>query len=166
MVLRRLSLAGEANGTCDCPWHRDCICCLWLVSCLNGDRRHDSWCYLSYGIHDLRGARLLKEDASPLASLYLMALALRDFHFDLLPGLLCPAEKLFIWLICRKIGDDTLLLIGGTATITIIQQDGDVAPSDHSRHLTRFSLKVSHLIQEFVQQWFMFLVVLEFAGSL
>ena len=117
LVLRRLSLAGEAMAHAIVPGIviAFVIAGLSVVSMIIGGLVAGLIVALLTSL--LARRTLIKEDAS-LASLYLISLALGIFILSA-AGSAIPLKS-FLFGSTLGIGDDTLLLIGATATITLV----------------------------------------------
>ncbi len=161
LVLRRLSLAGEAMAHAIVPGIviAFVVSGLSVVSMIIGG--------LSAGVvvaaltSLLARRTIIREDAS-LASLYLIALALGIFILSA-AGSAVPLKS-FLFGSILGIDDETLLLIGATATITLISFAlitrpliiNTIDPIFHESQSKHPGL---------VTQWFMFLVVLNLLGA-
>ena len=161
LVLRRLSLAGEAMAHAIVPGIviAFVVFGLSVVSMVTGGMI--AGVMVALGTSMIARRTLIKEDAS-LASLYLIALALGIFILSA-AGSAIPLKS-FLFGSALGIDDDTLLLIGGTATITLLSITVMIRPlitvtfdpifyESQSRH------------SAWVQQWFMFLVVLNLLAA-
>ncbi len=161
LVLRRLSLAGEAMAHAIVPGIviAFVVAGLSVASMIVGG--------LTAGIAVaalttlLARMTIIREDAS-LASLYLIALALGIFILSA-AGSAVPLKS-FLFGSILGIGDDTLILIGATATITLVSFALILRPL-----ITNTIDPVFHESQSkhpgWVTQWFMFLVVLNLLGA-
>jgi len=161
VVLRRLSLAGEAMAHAIVPGIviAFVVAGLSVVSMIVGG--------LTAGIAVaaltslLARVTIIREDAS-LASLYLIALALGIFILSA-AGSAVPLKS-FLFGSILGIDNETLLLIGATATITLVSFafilrpliTNTIDPVFHESQTRRPGL---------VTQWFMFLVVLNLLGA-
>ena len=117
LVLRRLSLAGEAMAHAIVPGIVIAFVAFGLsvVSMITGGMI--AGILVALGTSILARRTLIREDAS-LASLYLIALALGIFILSA-AGSAIPLKS-FLFGSALGIGNDTLMLIGVTATITLI----------------------------------------------
>ena len=161
LVLRRLSLAGEAMAHAIVPGIviAFVIAGLSVMSMIIGG--------LTAGIAVaaltslLARMTIIREDAS-LASLYLIALALGIFILSA-AGSAVPLKS-FLFGSILGIDDETLILIGATATITMVSFALILRPL-----ITHTIDPVFHESQSrrpgLVTQWFMFLVVLNLLGA-
>ncbi|MEM7121790.1 MAG: metal ABC transporter permease [Pseudomonadota bacterium] len=161
LVLRRLSLAGEAMAHAIVPGIviAFVIAGLSVASMIIGG--------LTAGIAVaaltslLARMTIIREDAS-LASLYLIALALGIFILSA-AGSAVPLKS-FLFGSILGIDDGTLILIGATATITLVSFALFLRPL-----ITNTIDPVFHESQSkhsgWVTQWFMFLVVLNLLGA-
>ena len=161
LVLRRLSLAGEAMAHAIVPG----IVIAFVVAGLSVGSMIVGG--LTAGItvaaltSFLARRTIIREDAS-LASLYLIALALGIFILSA-AGSAVPLKS-FLFGSILGIDDETLYLIGGTATITLLSFalilrpliTSTIDPVFYESQATRPGL---------VTQWFMFLVVLNLLGA-
>lgn len=161
LVLRRLSLAGEAMAHAIVPG----IVIAFVVAGLSVGSMIVGG--LTAGITVavltslLARMTIIREDAS-LASLYLIALALGIFILSA-AGSAVPLKS-FLFGSILGIDDETLLLIGATATITLVSFalilrpliTSTIDPVFHDSQSSRPGL---------VTQWFMFLVVLNLLGA-
>lgn len=161
LVLRRLSLAGEAMAHAIVPG----IVIAFVVAGLSVTSMIVGG--LSAGITVavltslLARMTIIREDAS-LASLYLIALALGIFILSA-AGSAVPLKS-FLFGSILGIDNETLILIGGTATITLVSFalmlrpliTNTIDPLFHESQSKRPGL---------VTQWFMFLVVLNLLGA-
>lgn len=161
LVLRRLSLAGEAMAHAIVPGIVIAFVAFGLsvVSMVTGGLV--AGILVAFGTSMLARRTLIKEDAS-LASLYLISLALGIFILSA-AGSAIPLKS-FLFGSTLGINDDTLLLIGITATVTIISITIMLRPFitiifDPTYHDSQSSRS------GFVQQWFMFLVVLNLLAA-
>ncbi|CAN0498385.1 unnamed protein product, partial [Discosporangium mesarthrocarpum] len=161
LVLRRLSLAGEAMAHAIVPG----IVIAFVVTGLSVGSMIVGG--LSAGITVavltslLARMTIIREDAS-LASLYLIALALGIFILSA-AGSAVPLKS-FLFGSILGIDDETLLLIGATATITLVSFALILRPL-----ITNTIDPVFHESQSkrpgLVTQWFMLLVVLNLLGA-
>ena len=161
LVLRRLSLAGEAMAHAIVPGIVIAFVAFGLsvVSMVTGGMI--AGVLVALGTSMIARRTLIKEDAS-LASLYLIALALGIFILSA-AGSAIPLKSILFGS-ALGIGDDTLLLIGGTATITIISMMVMLRPLiTVTFDPIFFESQSPH--SGFVQQWFMFLVVLNLLAA-
>ena len=161
LVLRRLSLAGEAMAHAIVPG----IVIAFVVAGLSVGSMIVGG--LTAGItvaaltSFLARMTIIREDAS-LATLYLIALALGIFILSA-AGSAVPLKS-FLFGSILGIDDETLLLIGATATITLVSFalilrpliTDTIDPVFHQSQSNRPGL---------VTQWFMFLVVLNLLGA-
>ena len=104
---------------------------------------------------------LIREDAS-LASLYLIALALGIFILSA-AGSAIPLKS-FLFGSALGIGDDTLLLIGATATITLFSF-GFMLRALIAATFDPLFFESQSRHSGLVQQWFMFLLVLNLLAA-
>ena len=161
LVLRRLSLAGEAMAHAIVPGIVIAFVSFGLsvISMITGGLI--AGVLVALGTSLLARRTLIREDAS-LASLYLIALALGIFILSA-AGSAIPLKS-FLFGSALGIGDDTLILIGSTATITLLSFAvmlrpliaATFDPVFFESQLERPSL---------VQQWFMFLLVLNLLAA-
>ena len=156
LVLRRLSLAGEAMAHAIVPGIVIAFVAFGLsvISMITGGLIAGILVALATGL--LARRTLIREDAS-LASLYLIALALGIFILSA-SGSAIPLKS-FLFGSALGIGDDSLILIGSTATLTLISFAIMLRPLIASTFDPIFfesRSKRPHL----VHQWFMFLLVL------
>lgn len=161
LVLRRLSLAGEAMAHAIVPGIviAFVVAGLSVMSMIVGG--------LTAGIvvaaltSLLARMTIIREDAS-LASLYLIALALGIFILSA-AGSAVPLKS-FLFGSILGIDDETLILIGATATVTLVSFALILRPL-----ITNTIDPVFHESQSkrpgLVTQWFMFLVVLNLLGA-
>ena len=161
LVLRRLSLAGEAMAHAIVPGIviAFVVAGLSVVSMIVGG--------LAAGIivaaltSLLARLTIIREDAG-LASLYLIALALGIFILSA-AGSAVPLKS-FLFGSILGIDDGTLILIGTTATVTLVSFAFILRPL-----IANTIDPVFHEIQSrrpgLVTQWFMFLVVLNLLGA-
>ena len=161
LVLRRLSLAGEAMAHAIVPGIVIAFVSFGLsvVSMVTGGLV--AGVIVALGTSMIARRTLIKEDAS-LASLYLIALALGIFILSA-AGSAIPLKS-FLFGSTLGIGDDTLLLIGVTATITILSMTMLLRPLISVTFDPTFYDSQSSYAG-LVQQWFMFLVVLNLLAA-
>ncbi|MEM9277541.1 MAG: metal ABC transporter permease [Pseudomonadota bacterium] len=161
LVLRRLSLAGEAMAHAIVPG----IVIAFVIAGLSVGSMIVGG--LSAGITVavltslLARMTIIREDAS-LASLYLIALALGIFILSA-AGSAVPLKS-FLFGSILGIDDETLLLIGATATITLVSFALILRPLVISTIDPVFYESQSKR-PGLVTQWFMFLVVLNLLGA-
>ncbi len=161
LVLRRLSLAGEAMAHAIVPG----IVIAFVVAGLSVASMIIGGLTAGIAVAALTSflARMtiIREDAS-LASLYLIALALGIFILSA-AGSAVPLKS-FLFGSILGIDDDTLILIGATATVTLVSFAMILRPL-----ITNTIDPVFHESQSkrpgLVTQWFMFLVVLNLLGA-
>lgn len=161
LVLRRLSLAGEAMAHAIVPGIviGFVVAGLSVISMIVGGLAAGITVAILTSV--LARFTIIREDAS-LASLYLVALALGIFILSA-SGSAVPLKS-FLFGSILGIDDETLFLIGGTATITLVSfalilRDlitNTIDPVFHESQSKRPGLVV---------QWFMFLVVLNLLGA-
>ena len=161
LVLRRLSLAGEAMAHAIVPGIVIAFVAFGLsvVSMITGGMI--AGVLVAFGTSMLSRRTLIREDAS-LASLYLIALALGIFILSA-AGSAIPLKS-FLFGSALGIGDDTLLLIGATATITLFS----FAFMLRALIATTFDplfFESQSRRSGLVQQWFMFLLVLNLLAA-
>lgn len=161
LVLRRLSLAGEAMAHAIVPG----IVIAFVIAGLSVGSMIIGGLTAGIAVAALTSAlarrTIIREDAS-LASLYLIALALGIFILSA-AGSAVPLKS-FLFGSILGIDDETLLLIGATATITLISFalilrpliTSTIDPVFYESQAQRPGL---------VTQWFMFLVVLNLLGA-
>ena len=161
LVLRRLSLAGEAMAHAIVPG----IVIAFVVAGLSVTSMIIGGLTAGIAVAALTSllARMtiIREDAS-LASLYLIALALGIFILSA-AGSAVPLKS-FLFGSILGIDDETLILIGATATVTLVSFalilrpliTSTIDPVFHESQSKRPGL---------VSQWFMFLVVLNLLGA-
>ena len=161
LVLRRLSLAGEAMAHAIVPG----IVIAFVVAGLSVASMIVGGLTAGIAVAALTSVlarmTIIREDAS-LASLYLIALALGIFILSA-AGSAVPLKS-FLFGSILGIDDETLLLIGATATITLVSFAfilrpliiNTIDPVFHESQSKRPGL---------VTQWFMFLVVLNLLGA-
>lgn len=161
LVLRRLSLAGEAMAHAIVPGIvvGFVIAGLSVTSMIVGGLGAGITVAILTSL--LARHTIIREDAS-LASLYLIALALGIFILSA-SGSAVPLKS-FLFGSILGIDDETLILIGATATITLMSFAlilrpliaSTIDPVFYESQTTRPGLVV---------QWFMFLVVLNLLGA-
>ena len=161
LVLRRLSLAGEAMAHAIVPGIVIAFVAFGLsvVSMVTGGLV--AGILVALGTSLLARRTLIKEDAS-LASLYLISLALGIFILSA-AGSAIPLKS-FLFGSTLGISDDTLLLIGLTSTVTILSMTIFLRP------LIMITFDPTYYESQssrsgLVQQWFMFLVVLNLLAA-
>ena len=161
LVLRRLSLAGEALAHAIVPGIviAFVIAGLSVLSMIVGGLIAG----VSVAVLTTLLARttIIREDAS-LASLYLVALALGIFILSA-AGSAVPLKS-FLFGSILGIDDETLILIGATATITLVSFAIILRPLIVSTIDPVFFESQSRR-PGLVRQWFMFLVVLNLIGA-
>lgn len=161
LVLRRLSLAGEAMAHAIVPGIviAFVVAGLSVISMVVGG--------LAAGIavavltSFVARRTIIREDAS-LASLYLIALALGIFILSA-AGSAVPLKS-FLFGSILGIDDETLILIGATATVTLVSFAFILRPLITSTIDPLFYESQSKR-PALVTQWFMFLVVLNLLGA-
>ncbi len=161
LVLRRLSLAGEAMAHAIVPG----IVIAFAVAGLSAASMIVGGLTAGIAVAALTSllARMtiIREDAS-LASLYLIALALGIFILSA-AGSAVPLKS-FLFGSILGIDNETLVLIGATATITLVSFAFILRPL-----ITNTVDPVFHESQtkysDLATQWFMFLVVLNLLGA-
>jgi len=161
LVLRRLSLAGEAMAHAIVPGIVIAFVAFGLsvMSMITGGMI--AGVLVALGTSLLARRTLIREDAS-LASLYLIALALGIFILSA-AGSAIPLKS-FLFGSALGIGDDTLVLIGLTATITLISFAIILRPLIAATFDPLFfESQSSH--SDLVHQWFMFLLVLNLLAA-
>jgi zinc/manganese transport system permease protein len=161
LVLRRLSLAGEAMAHAIVPGIVIAFVAFGLsvMSMITGGMI--AGVLVALGTSLLARRTLIREDAS-LASLYLIALALGIFILSA-AGSAIPLKS-FLFGSALGIGDDTLVLIGLTATITLISFAIILRPLIAATFDPLFfESQSSH--SGLVHQWFMFLLVLNLLAA-
>ena len=161
LVLRRLSLAGEAMAHAIVPGIVIAFVAFGLsvMSMITGGMI--AGVLVALGTSLLARRTLIREDAS-LASLYLIALALGIFILSA-AGSAIPLKS-FLFGSALGIGDDTLVLIGVTATITLISFAIILRPLIAATFDPLFfESQSSH--SGLVHQWFMFLLVLNLLAA-
>ena len=161
LVLRRLSLAGEAMAHAIVPGIVIAFVAFGLsvMSMITGGVI--AGVLVALGTSLLARRTLIREDAS-LASLYLIALALGIFILSA-AGSAIPLKS-FLFGSALGIGDDTLVLIGVTATITLISFAIILRPLIAATFDPLFfESQSSH--SGLVHQWFMFLLVLNLLAA-
>jgi len=161
LVLRRLSLAGEAMAHAIVPGIviGFVIAGLSVTSMIVGGLAAGITVAVLTSV--LARFTIIREDAS-LASLYLIALALGIFILSA-SGSAVPLKS-FLFGSILGIDDETLILIGVTATVTLVSFAfilrplivNTIDPVFHDSQSKRSGLVV---------QWFMFLVVLNLLGA-
>lgn len=161
LVLRRLSLAGEAMAHAIVPGIviGFVVAGLSVVSMIVGGLAAGITVAVLTSL--LARFTIIREDAS-LASLYLIALALGIFILSA-SGSAVPLKS-FLFGSILGIDDDTLILIGATATVTLVSfafilrplTVNTIDPVFHDSQSKRAGLVV---------QWFMLLVVLNLLGA-
>ncbi len=161
LVLRRLSLAGEAMAHAIVPGIvvGFVVAGLSVASMIVGGLAAGITVAVLTSL--LARFTIIREDAS-LASLYLIALALGIFILSA-SGSAVPLKS-FLFGSILGIDDETLILIGATATITLVSFavilrpliTSTIDPVFHDSQTKRPGLVV---------QWFMFLVVLNLLGA-
>ncbi|HCD63622.1 MAG TPA: zinc ABC transporter permease, partial [Alphaproteobacteria bacterium] len=161
LVLRRLSLAGEAMAHAIVPGIVIAFVAFGLsvASMITGGLI--AGVLVAFGTSMLARRTLIREDAS-LASLYLIALALGIFILST-AGSAIPLKS-FLFGSALGIGDDTLLLIGATATITLFSFAFMLRALIAATFDPLFFESQSHR-SGLVQQWFMFLLVLNLLAA-
>jgi len=161
LVLRRLSLAGEAMAHAIVPGIVIAFVAFGLsvISMIAGGMIAGIVVALATSM--LARRTLIREDGS-LASLYLIALALGIFILSA-AGSAVPLKS-FLFGSALGIGDDTLVLIGVIATITLISFAIMLRPLITATFdPVFFETQSRHL--GLVQQWFMFLLVLNLLAA-
>ena len=161
LVLRRLSLAGEAMAHAIVPGIVIAFVAFGLsvMSMITGGMI--AGVLVALGTSLLARRTLIREDAS-LASLYLIALALGIFILSA-AGSAIPLKS-FLFGSALGIGDYTLVLIGLTATITLISFAIILRPLIAATFDPLFfESQSSH--SGLVHQWFMFLLVLNLLAA-
>ena len=161
LVLRRLSLAGEAMAHAIVPGIviAFVIAGLSVVSMIIGGLIAGLIVALLTSL--LARRTLIKEDAS-LASLYLISLALGIFILSA-AGSAIPLKS-FLFGSTLGIGDDTLLLIGATATITLISFAFLLRPLIMAT-IDPVFFDSQFKYPQLIAQWFMFLLVLNLLAA-
>ena len=161
LVLRRLSLAGEAMAHAIVPGIVIAFVSFGLsvISMITGGLI--AGVLVALGTSLLARRTLIREDAS-LASLYLIALALGIFILSA-AGSAIPLKS-FLFGSALGIGDDTLILIGSTATITLLSFAVMLRPLIAATFDPVFFESQSER-PGLVQQWFMFLLVLNLLAA-
>lgn len=161
LVLRRLSLAGEAMAHAIVPG----IVIAFVISGLSVISMIVGGLTAGIAVAALSSlvARMtiIREDAS-LASLYLIALALGIFILSA-AGSAVPLKS-FLFGSILGIDDETLILIGSTATITLVSFAFILRPLIINTIDPVFYESQTRR-SEIVPQWFMFLVVLNLLGA-
>ena len=161
LVLRRLSLAGEAMAHAIVPGIVIAFVAFGLsvVSMITGGMI--AGILVALGTSMLARRTLIREDAS-LASLYLISLALGIFILSA-AGSAIPLKS-FLFGSALGIGDDTLILIGATATITIFSFAFLLRPLIAATFDPVF-FESQARNPGLIQQWFMFLLVLNLLAA-
>ena len=161
LVLRRLSLAGEAMAHAIVPGIVIAFVAFGLsvASMITGGMI--AGVLVALGTSMLARRTLIREDAS-LASLYLIALALGIFILSA-AGSAIPLKS-FLFGSALGIGDDTLILIGASATITLLSFALMLRPLIAATFDPVFFESQSDR-PGLVQQWFMFLLVLNLLAA-
>lgn len=161
LVLRRLSLAGEAMAHAIVPGIviAFVIAGLSVVSMIIGGLIAGLIVALLTSL--LARRTLIKEDAS-LASLYLISLALGIFILSA-AGSAIPLKS-FLFGSTLGIGDDTLLLIGATATITLVSFAFLLRPLIMAT-IDPVFFDSQFKYPQLIAQWFMFLLVLNLLAA-
>ena len=161
LVLRRLSLAGEAMAHAIVPGIVIAFVAFGLsvISMITGGMI--AGVLVALGTSMLARRTLIREDAS-LASLYLIALALGIFILSA-AGSAIPLKS-FLFGSALGIGNDTLILIGATATITLLTFAVMLRPLIAATFDPIFYESQSRR-PGLVQQWFMFLLVLNLLAA-
>ena len=161
LVLRRLSLAGEAMAHAIVPGIvvAFVVAGLSVVSMLVGGMIAGIGVALLTSV--LARATIIRQDAG-LASLYLIALALGIFILSA-AGSAVPLKS-FLFGSILGIDDETLILIGATATVTLVSFAILLRPLIvNTIDPVYYESQVRHPSR--VEQWFMFLVVLNLLGA-
>jgi len=161
LVLRRLSLAGEAMAHAIVPGIVIAFVLFGLsvASMITGGMI--AGIIVALGTSVLARRTLIREDAS-LASLYLIALALGIFILSA-AGSAIPLKS-FLFGSALGVGDDTLILIGSTATITLLSFAVMLRPLITATFDPMFFQSQSKQAG-LVQHWFMFLLVLNLLAA-
>ena len=161
LVLRRLSLAGEAMAHAIVPGIVIAFVLFGLSvsSMITGGMI--AGIAVALGTSVLARRTLIREDAS-LASLYLIALALGIFILSA-AGSAIPLKS-FLFGSALGVGDDTLILIGSTATITLLSFAVMLRPLITATFDPMFFQSQSKQAG-LVQHWFMFLLVLNLLAA-
>ena len=161
LVLRRLSLAGEAMAHAIVPGLviAFVIAGLSVVSMIIGGLVAGLIVALLTSL--LARRTLIKEDAS-LASLYLISLALGIFILSA-AGSAIPLKS-FLFGSTLGIGDDTLLLIGATATITLVSFAFLLRPLIMAT-IDPVFFDSQFKYPQLIALWFMFLLVLNLLAA-
>lgn len=161
LVLRRLSLAGEAMAHAIVPGIVIAFVLFGLsvTSMITGGMI--AGIAVALGTSVLARRTLIREDAS-LASLYLIALALGIFILSA-AGSAIPLKS-FLFGSALGVGDDTLILIGSTATITLLSFAVMLRPLITATFDPMFFQSQSKQAG-LVQHWFMFLLVLNLLAA-
>ena len=161
LVLRRLSLAGEAMAHAIVPG----IVIAFVIAGLSVASMIVGGLIAGVSIAILTTllarATIIREDAS-LASLYLVALALGIFILSA-AGSAVPLKS-FLFGSILGIDDETLVLIGATATITLVSFATILRPLIVST-IDPVFFESQWRRPGLVGQWFMFLVVLNLIGA-
>lgn len=161
LVLRRLSLAGEAMAHAIVPGIviAFVIAGLSVLSMIVGGLIAGLGVALATSV--IARSTIIREDAG-LASLYLIALALGIFILSA-AGSAVPLKS-FLFGSILGIGDDTLILIGATATITLVSFAVILRPLILST-IDPVFYEAQVRKPGVVEIWFMFLVVLNLLGA-
>ena len=161
LVLRRLSLAGEAMAHAIVPGIVIAFVGFGLsvFSMITGGMI--AGIFVAFATSMLSRRTLIREDAS-LASLYLIALALGIFILSA-AGSAVPLKS-FLFGSALGIGNDTIILIGLTATITLISFAIILRPLIAVTFDPLFFESQSSKASLY-QQWFMFLLVLNLLAA-
>jgi len=161
LVLRRLSLAGEAMAHAIVPGIviAFVIAGLSVLSMIVGGLIAGLGVALATSV--IARSTIIREDAG-LASLYLIALALGIFILSA-AGSAVPLKS-FLFGSILGIGDDTLILIGATATITLVSFSIILRPLILST-IDPVFYEAQVRKPGIVEIWFMFLVVLNLLGA-
>lgn len=161
LVLRRLSLAGEAMAHAIVPGIVIAFVLFGLsvTSMITGGMI--AGIAVALGTSVLARRTLIREDAS-LASLYLIALALGIFILSA-AGSAIPLKS-FLFGSALGVGDDTLILIGSTATISLLSFAVMLRPLITATFDPMFFQSQSKQAG-LVQHWFMFLLVLNLLAA-
>ena len=161
LVLRRLSLAGEAMAHAIVPGIVIAFVLFGLSvsSMITGGMI--AGIAVALGTSVLARRTLIREDAS-LASLYLIALALGIFILSA-AGSAIPLKS-FLFGSALGVWDDTLILIGSTATITLLSFAVMLRPLITATFDPMFFQSQSKQAG-LVQHWFMFLLVLNLLAA-
>ena len=161
LVLRRLSLAGEAMAHAIVPGIVIAFVAFGLsvISMITGGLI--AGVLVALGTSLLARRTLIREDAS-LASLYLISLALGIFILSV-SGSAIPLKS-FLFGTALGIDDDTIILIGFTATITLFSFAVILRPLIAATFDPVFFESQSRH-PGLIQQWFMFLLVLNLLAA-